>query len=139
MQERNPFLINRRAERHIFMEKFTHFLNMLPFFLTAGKGIPHMNATRLIELIVSVAAAGGVAWGVITTQMSTFKEDLDNSNKRIEKSIDDVKTNQKETRNELKQEIIFLQAEFRDVKRDLYSPTGDRDSWGNRREKTIRR
>ena len=98
-----------------------------------------MNATRFIELIISVAAAGGVAWGVITSKVESLKLELDNSNTRIEKSIDEVKSGQKEIRNELKQEIIFLQAEFRDVKRDLYSPTGDRDSWGNRKEKTIRR
>ena len=121
------------------MEKFTHFLNLLPFFLATGKGLPKMNGTRLIELIVSVSAAGGVAWGVMTKTVENLKDDLDNSNHRIEQSINELKTDQKEVRNELRQEIQFLQTEFRDVKRDLYAPSGDRDSWGNRKERTIRR
>lgn len=110
------------------MEKFTQLFSMFPFLLATGQKGFKMNSLRLVELIVMAATSGGVIYGVMTTQITGLRDDL----KRIEVSV-------RENRTETREEIQFLQSEFRDVKRDLYSPNGSRDSWGTRSERTIRR
>jgi 1-aminocyclopropane-1-carboxylate deaminase/D-cysteine desulfhydrase-like pyridoxal-dependent ACC family enzyme len=109
------------------MERLSQILSALPFILSANPGGIKMNSVRLFELIVMAASSGGVIYGVMTTQISGMREDM----KKIEIS---VKENRAETRDEFK----YLQQEFRDVKRDLYSPDGFRENWGTRKDRTIR-
>ena len=86
------------------VEKLISLAAHLPFMLiTQGK--PHVNTTRIIEIIIFAAVFGGIVYSELT---------------------------------HLKDSIQELKISISEIRKDFYTPRGERDNWGTRPDNTFR-